>query len=262
MDKIILSSQEIMCLCAALGTDKVFGIADGFADVPINEISAKVQETTDGLMEKGLVEMDFTGNTKISSEAKKLMSVIGNSKNMLTVQVYMCDTQTAKAYVFYKEKNTILCSEQCSGGYSLGFISYNDLKEILSEYFSDRKTVGKNKYIADIDVNLFKKAAVSDYKTALSVLSECSLEEPVSQTLAKSFSKEADSFSMIAIPAEASALSVEGLALISCGEIMLDLKPNMPDFYNDEETVIISQTTVAEAQNKIENLLMKFGFSS
>lgn len=260
MNEIVLSSQEIMCLCAAAGIDKVFGITDGFADVPKQELAAKVQETTDGLAEKGFVEMDFNGNSKLSAEAVRLISSIGNCENTLTVQMCIGE-EIAKAYVFYKSKNSVLCSEILQGKYRLSIVSSEETLSLLSDFFNVKECEAECKYSAEVDVKTFGKASKADYVTAKSILSDMGLDNTVSDVLAKSFASKADSFSAVAVPLVPGELSTEGIAVVSDGETMLELKPNMPDFYNDEETVIISETTASKAQEKLMNMLIKFGFA-
>ena len=76
MEKLSLSFEEILFFAAGSGADRVYGIPDILSGISEEELNAAVMNASASLSQKGLLEMDFDGNSSINTAAAELMDTV------------------------------------------------------------------------------------------------------------------------------------------------------------------------------------------
>ncbi len=85
MKRMKFSAQELYVMAATAGKGKMFGIPDGFAWTPDEEIPAARQRIKDALLDEEILAMDFDGKISVTPDYAELVNVYCDCKKCLTV---------------------------------------------------------------------------------------------------------------------------------------------------------------------------------
>ena len=104
------TAQELFCMARLSGKRAIYGIPDGFALVPQEELQGEVQRVTDSLCDKGIATMDFDGRITVSEEFSELLRFCCDCGKCLTVNLKKIDG-TEENYIFWRLDNALLMAE-------------------------------------------------------------------------------------------------------------------------------------------------------
>lgn len=122
MKRMRFTAQELYVLAATAGKGKMYGIPDGFAWVPDEELQTARQQVSDALLEEEILEIDFDGKIGVSEDYLELTSVYCDCQKCLTVNRQGSDGRSEDLIFWHKDGN-IYRAEIDEDWYAIGKVS-------------------------------------------------------------------------------------------------------------------------------------------
>lgn len=122
MKRMRFTAQELYVLAAAADKGKMYGIPDGFAWVPDEELQITRQQVSDALLEEDVLEMDFDGKLSLSGDYQELVGVYCDCQKCLTVNRQSTDG-SSEDLIFWKKDGNIYRADIGEDWYTFSRIS-------------------------------------------------------------------------------------------------------------------------------------------
>lgn len=124
------TAQELFCMARLSGKRVIYGIPDGFALVPQEELQGEVQRVTDSLCDKGIATMDFDGKITVSEEYSELLRSCCDCGKCLTVNLKKKDG-TEENDIFWILDGVFLMAEVIGERYVFSSTDTSFVKELF-----------------------------------------------------------------------------------------------------------------------------------
>lgn len=137
MEKLCLTSKEILYIASVSGADEFIGIPDGFYGMDEAEIATEISEIKASLIEKSYAEMDFDGNFAIKNEIVKLVNECANFKRYIAFE--KASKGKSKTIRFYFGENDVYFVKDEEKSFAIDIISKIKIKKELLEFIEWQK---------------------------------------------------------------------------------------------------------------------------
>lgn len=259
MKKLVLNSREIMYLCAVLGANEVYGIADGFVSVPQNKLMQAVNETIDSLAAKGCLEMDFDGNNTIEPNTANTMKIIAQSQSHLILHSMRAGLQSNPC-IFYSSGGEIVKSEFKNDTFEISRVTAEEMKSEINSRFSASLSESGNlgcRLQSSVFENARELAVGSKCEEAAKLLCENGIGSRSAELIVKGYMQKSDFVSAVVSCTLKGKESTDGMVTLSDENIALDIAPNL---IGEEEYTDISVVTLEAQKARLSDMLIKYGF--
>lgn len=259
MKKTVLNSREIMYLCAALGANEVYGIADGFASVSKDKLAQAVSETADSLMQKGCLEMDFDGNNTVQYDTSDIIKIIAYSQSHLILHS-VCGGLQENPCVFYRSGDEIVKAELKSDVFEIEKITAEELRAEINSRFSESQSENRDESYrvhGDVFENARDLAVNGKSEEAAKLLCENGIGVQSAELIVKGYTQKSDFVSAVVSRTVKGKESTDGMVTLSNENIALDIAPNL---VGEEEYTDISVVSLETQKAKLSDMLIKYGF--
>ena len=122
MRRMRFTAQELYVLAATAGKGKMYGIPDGFAWVPEEELQLMRQQVSDELLDEDILEMDFDDKLSISGDYQELIDVYCDCQKCLTVNRQNSEGRS-EDLIFWQKDGDIYLAEIDEDWYTFNKIS-------------------------------------------------------------------------------------------------------------------------------------------
>lgn len=124
-----LSAKELICLAAWHGVPEIFGVPDVFARIAPDKLKAEVLQVQQSLQKKGVLSLDFDGNSDIRPEYAELLDVVFHCDHFAALDRQLVE-DGHKALLFYRKNAEIIASQLNGQEYSF--------EKLDTEHFAER----------------------------------------------------------------------------------------------------------------------------
>lgn len=151
MDKLRLSSKEIIFLSAIVGASEIQGIPDGFYGMDKFEIKKELLKLQDLLESKNYATSDFYGNFNPDEKVLDIIQICSLCDKYIVIDKVSFNEKPIKL-AFYFKGNKSIKSVQVEEEYELSYINSSEVFDLIS---------GSITWISNNDLN-FSKVAIPD----------------------------------------------------------------------------------------------------
>ena len=138
MKRMRFTAQELYVLAATAGKGKMYGIPDGFAWVPDEELQAARQQVSDALLEEDVLAMDFDGKLSVAADYQELVDVYCDCKKCLTVNRQSTDGKS-EDLIFWQKDGNIYRAEIDEDWYAISNVSpFEAEASVVAENWPER----------------------------------------------------------------------------------------------------------------------------
>lgn len=124
----MLSPGELVCVASVLGVKEFFGIPDPFFGMNPGEIAAGLSKIQSDLSERGILEMDFSGNVQVCQPVADVVKKCAFC-DAYALGAFQTDGGTEAFTVYFKDRVIILLTSQ---GDTL-CVCTAEMEEVVSE---------------------------------------------------------------------------------------------------------------------------------
>ena len=111
MQEIMLSSGELVYVASVLGAKEFFGVSDPFFGMNPGEIAACLSKIQSDLNERGILEMDFSGNVQVCQSVADVVRKCAFC-DAYALGAFQADGGTEAMTVYFKDQAMILLTAQ------------------------------------------------------------------------------------------------------------------------------------------------------
>lgn len=179
MKRLRFTAQELYILASCSDKKKMYGIPDGFAWLPDEEVAVARQLVCDTLQEEGILIMDFDGKISVAPDYQKLVCIYCDCQKCLTVNRQLVDGK-AENLIFWCYDAHIFLAEAEEDYYCFREVTPTEVEsQIFGEKWSCTEE-HKNYEITIPQIALKKAkrfATKDDSENAIRILKQNSADE-------------------------------------------------------------------------------------
>lgn len=261
MNDLMLSSCELMYLCIAAGAKKIHGISDELSHLSENQVASVVDNAVESLIRKEYIDMDFNGNTVVSSKVNEFIKIISGCKKTLLLRRTIGGKHLEPLF-FYSDGSNILRSDFEKDQYRMQKITQEELKaELLSFFGTSFSESFESKYY-NLPMKIFAQAkqfASTENNKGKILLAGNGMDNETAELIIEGFGGKHSFLSAVYSNVEQGYELTEGVVFVFDGKMAVDIKPHLVD---EEEYVEIRKVSVSDEISKLFSVLKSFGFVS
>lgn len=139
MEKLSLSSRELLYIAAQSGAEEFMGIPDGFYGMDESEIADEIIHIKNSLTEKNYAEMDFDGEFNIKKDILDTISACASFEKYIAFD--KTNKNAAKSLRYYIKDGAVYAIDSDNGRYTVRSIRADEIFEHILKHMrweSDR----------------------------------------------------------------------------------------------------------------------------
>ena len=251
MNELSLNAKELICLAALMDVSQVFGIPDAFADRAESQMKAEVMTVQRSLEKKGVLKMDFDGNSDLNTIYADLLDIVLRCDHFIAVD-RQAPERGQNGFLFYlKGKNSV--SAVINGDdYLFTVLSPDDLvKEIHGLVFWNELSgamVGEQGSMTQRVLTHLKRKGE---KQSLKLLRETGLSETASRLVCDALSLKAQFYSFAFVDVHSRVNGVRSVMFLGDKRGIIRLETAVRD---NVDYVTFTSTTPASVEQSLRTL--------
>lgn len=128
---VCLTAKELLCAASLLAVSEVIAIPDVFRNTAPSKLREELQEARQALEQKGLLDLDFDGNSTFSSACRLQLDTVFKGEKVVMVDTLLGPRRQASC-VYYISGRSVVRSIPRDGVFELFDISPEQAAEELS----------------------------------------------------------------------------------------------------------------------------------
>lgn len=257
MKRMRFTAQELYVLAETAGKSKMYGIPDGFAWVPGEELRAMRQQIGDALLEEDILEMDFDGKLNVAADYQELVGVYCDCQKCLTINRQSNDGRSEDMIFWQKDKN-IYRAEIDEDWYAIGKVSpFEAEASVIAENWPERLSQPLAEVvIPQIALTKAKRYAMSgNTEEALRILRQNGADDRTAAVLCDGLREKAQFIGLLLMDMRSGNCEKTESAFLSSRGITFAMRTTIVNF---RTCTTFAECEGTEAQRQIEENVTAF----
>lgn len=224
MNDLKLNAKELMCLAAWFDTTEVFGIPDAFSNAAPETMRGEVLEAQQSLQEKGVLTLDFDGNTDVQSEWNELLEIVFHCEGFTALDRQLVDGGHT-GFLFYRRNGNIVASRFDGQDYTFERIGADEYAQRIDacvgwEILAD----GPSETNAQIPQRGLLKLKNKDNRSICAELIRRGLSKEAAVIVADAFALRSNFYSFAFVDVNAKTDGIKSLMFLGDGRGILEVR--------------------------------------